>query len=189
MKMLFRIFVQSAVFLSERVFIRPSFIVKVLLAGRVCMAANISTLIILSCCLAGARTVPSEPRIPVRTGHLFVGTEKLASNRVVWFKGEGPEVAGLPAFQQTEDYLASFRILKQQLQQQQVAVSAAQRYFDIAFARYCTGFDTYLHVFTAQTSLLSTQQTTIPVRIQQMTSGEIGAFLLDKVSQGWACFL
>jgi hypothetical protein len=50
------------------------------------MAANISTLIILSCCLAGARTVPSEPRIPVRTGHLFVGTEKLASNQVVLFK-------------------------------------------------------------------------------------------------------
>jgi outer membrane protein TolC len=79
----------------------------------------------------------------------------------------------LPAFQQTEDYLASFRILKQQLQQQQVAVSAAQRYFDIAFARYCSGVDTYLHVFTAQISLLSTQQTAVPVRIQQMTSGVI----------------
>jgi hypothetical protein len=33
----------------------------------------------------------------------------------------------LPALQQTEDYLASSRILKQQLEQQQQAVSAASR--------------------------------------------------------------
>jgi imidazolonepropionase-like amidohydrolase len=52
------------------------------------MAADISTLIVLSSCLAGARTVPSERRIPVRTGHLFVGTGKLASNQVVLIKGE-----------------------------------------------------------------------------------------------------
>jgi hypothetical protein len=59
----------------------------------------------------------------------FVGTEKLAANhQVVLFKGERiAEVTVLPALQQTEDYLASSRILKQQLEQQQQAVSAASR--------------------------------------------------------------
>lgn len=47
------------------------------------MVAKISTLIILFCVLfcafAGAQTPPSEVLIAVRAGHLFVGTEKLAS--------------------------------------------------------------------------------------------------------------
>src|SRR6202051_3514344 len=56
------------------------------------MVAKISTLIILFCVLfcafAGAQTPPSEGLIPVRAGHLFVGTEKLASNQVVLIKEE-----------------------------------------------------------------------------------------------------
>jgi hypothetical protein len=55
----------------------------------------------------------------------FVGTEKLASNQVVLFKGERiAEVTVLPALQQTENYLASLRTLKQQLKQEQQVVSA-----------------------------------------------------------------
>src|SRR6266853_334118 len=56
------------------------------------MVAKISTLIILFCVLfcafAGAQTPSPEVLIAVRAGHLFVGTEKLASNQVVVIKGE-----------------------------------------------------------------------------------------------------
>lgn len=76
----------------------------------------------------------------------------------------------LPRLQQREDYLASLRILKQQLHQQRPAVTAAQRNLDIALTRYRTGVDTYLNVFTAQTNLLSNQQTVISLHIEQMTS-------------------
>ena len=52
----------------------------------------------------------------------------------------------LTAFQQTEDYLASQRWLAQQLEQQQAAIDAAQRYYDLAITRYRTGLDSYLDV-------------------------------------------
>jgi len=88
----------------------------------------------------------------------------------------------LTAFQQSEDYLASLRILKEQLQQQNQAVVAAQRYFDLADIRYRTGVDTYLNVFTAQSSLLTNQQTAISLRIQQMTSS---VQLIEALGGGW----
>jgi len=50
----------------------------------------------------------------------------------------------LTAFQQTEDALASQRLLAQQLEQQQAAIDAAQRYYDLAITRYRTGVDSYL---------------------------------------------
>ena len=65
----------------------------------------------------------------------------------------------LTAFQQVEDYIASVRILSQQIAKQNAAIQAAQRYLDIATARYQTGLDPYLNVITAQTTLLSDQQT------------------------------
>ena len=58
----------------------------------------------------------------------------------------------------------------------------AQRYLDIALARYRTGVDTYLNVFTAQTSLLSNQQTAVSLHIQQMTSS---VQLIEALGGGW----
>jgi outer membrane protein TolC len=87
----------------------------------------------------------------------------------------------LTAFQQTEDYLAASRIYEQQLQQQQ-AVTAAQRYFDLALSRYRTGVDTYLNAFIAQTSLLSNQQSAVSLHIQQMTSS---VQLIEALGGGW----
>jgi hypothetical protein len=99
----------------------------------------------------------------------FVGTEKLASNQVVLFKGKRiTEVAVLPALQQTEDYLVAHP--ETTIGATAEAVSAAPRHFDNAFARYRTGVDTYLNVFSAHPSLLSDQQSTVSVRIQQLTS-------------------
>ncbi len=88
----------------------------------------------------------------------------------------------LTAFQQTEDYLASQRWLAQQLEQQQAAVDAAQRYYDLAITRYRTGLDSYLDVFTAQTSLLTQQQSEISLRVLQMTSN---VQLIESLGGGW----
>lgn len=88
----------------------------------------------------------------------------------------------LTAFQQTEDYLAAERLLGQQRREQQEAIVAAQRYYDLSNVRYKTGVDTYLNVFTAETSLLSNQQTGINLYVQQMTSS---VQLIEAVGGGW----
>ena len=61
---------------------------------------------------------------------------------------------------------ACVRLLAQQLVQQQAATDAAQKYCDLAITRYRTGVDSYLDVFTAQTLLLTQQQTTLNLRVQ-----------------------
>ena len=50
----------------------------------------------------------------------------------------------LTAFQQVEDYISTLRVLSQQIAKQDEAIQAAQRYLDIAMARYETGLDPYL---------------------------------------------
>ena len=54
----------------------------------------------------------------------------------------------LTAFQQVEDNLATLRVTSEQIERQDAAVRAAQRYLDIATARYQTGLDPYLDVIT-----------------------------------------
>ena len=89
----------------------------------------------------------------------------------------------LTAFQQTEDYLASQRLLKEQIAQQQETVQSAQRYLDVASTRYRTGLDPYLNVFTAQTTLLTNQQAVIVLRVQQMSSS---VQLIEALGGGWS---
>ncbi|WP_263382199.1 efflux transporter outer membrane subunit [Granulicella arctica] len=88
----------------------------------------------------------------------------------------------LTAFQQAEDYLAAARLLGQQRKEQQDAVVAAQRYYALSNVRYKTGVDTYLNVFTAETSLLSNQQTGINIYVQQLTST---VQLIEALGGGW----
>jgi len=88
----------------------------------------------------------------------------------------------LAAFQQAEDSLASLRLLTRQIKQQQETVASARRYFDVAAARYTTGLDPYLNVFTAQSTLLANQQTVIILRVQQMTSS---VQLIEALGGGW----
>jgi NodT family efflux transporter outer membrane factor (OMF) lipoprotein len=90
--------------------------------------------------------------------------------------------AVLVAFQQVEDNLSSLRILSLEIHDQGAAVTSAQRNLTIAADRYKTGIDPYLNVLTAQTTLLSNQQTAVSLRIQQMTaSGE----LIEALGGGW----
>ncbi len=58
----------------------------------------------------------------------------------------------------------------QEIQEQDDAVSASQRYVSIATDRYKLGLDPYLNVMTAQASLLGNQQSAINLRMQQRTT-------------------
>jgi NodT family efflux transporter outer membrane factor (OMF) lipoprotein len=88
----------------------------------------------------------------------------------------------LTAFQQVEDNLASLRILSQEIGQQDQAVAFSVRYVNIATDRYKLGLDPYLDVITAQTSLLSNQQTDVTLRLQQLTAS---VQLIEALGGGW----
>jgi outer membrane protein TolC len=88
----------------------------------------------------------------------------------------------LTAFQQVEDDMASVRILSKQIQLQLAAEQSAERYLELANARYYTGVDTYLNVLVAQTTLLSDQQTLASLRTQAMTSSVL---LIETLGGGW----
>jgi len=88
----------------------------------------------------------------------------------------------LTAFQQVEDYVATLRVTSAQIQQQDTAVKSAQRYVDIATSRYETGLDPYLDVISAQTTLLSDQQTAVTLRISEMTAA---VELVQALGGGW----
>src|SRR5580704_13394440 len=88
----------------------------------------------------------------------------------------------LTAFQQVEDQMASVRILSKQIQLQLAAEQSAERYLELANARYYTGVDTYLNVLVAQTTLLSDQQTLASLRTQAMTAS---VQLIEALGGGW----
>jgi NodT family efflux transporter outer membrane factor (OMF) lipoprotein len=88
----------------------------------------------------------------------------------------------LTAFQQVEDNLAALRLLSIEVQQEDAAVTSAQRTLKVATDRYKLGIDPYLNVLTAQTSLLSNEQTAVNLRIQQMTAS---VQLVEALGGGW----
>ena len=88
----------------------------------------------------------------------------------------------LTAFQQVEDNLAALRILAREIQQQDMAVESAARNLRLATARYRAGIDPYLNVITAQTTLLSNQQTAVTLRRQQMTAS---VQLVEALGGSW----
>lgn len=88
----------------------------------------------------------------------------------------------LTAFQQVEDFVATLRVTSAQISQQDTAVKSAQRYVDIANARYQTGLDPYLDVITAENTLLSDQQTAVTLRVSEMTAA---VELVQALGGGW----
>jgi NodT family efflux transporter outer membrane factor (OMF) lipoprotein len=88
----------------------------------------------------------------------------------------------LTAFQQVEDYIATLRVLSRQIAKQDSAVQSAQQYLDIAMSRYQTGLDPYLDVITAQTTLLSDQQSLATLRVSEMTAA---VQLIQALGGGW----
>jgi len=88
----------------------------------------------------------------------------------------------LTAFQAVEDNLASLRVLSTELTQQTDAVSASQRYLNLAKDRYRLGIDSYLNVITAQTTLLGNQRTLLNLQVEQMTAS---VQLIEGLGGGW----
>jgi NodT family efflux transporter outer membrane factor (OMF) lipoprotein len=88
----------------------------------------------------------------------------------------------LTAFQQVEDYLSTERILSQQILEQQLAAESAQRFVDLELSRYQIGIDPYINVVTAQTTLLSDQQTLATLHTQEMTAS---VQLIEALGGGW----
>jgi NodT family efflux transporter outer membrane factor (OMF) lipoprotein len=88
----------------------------------------------------------------------------------------------LTAFQQVEDSLAAERILSKQLLQQQAAVESAKKFLELETGRYDTGIDPYVDVVTAQTTLLSDQQSLASLHTQQMTAS---VQLIEALGGGW----
>ncbi|HEX3716421.1 MAG TPA: efflux transporter outer membrane subunit [Verrucomicrobiae bacterium] len=117
---------------------------------------------------------------------IFDAGKRKAANQQAWatFRANAAtyKESVLTAFQQVEDNLAALRILDMEHGQQEVAVRAAQRNYDLALERYKQGIDSYLNVITAQVSLLSNQQTDVNIRLQQMTSA---IQLVMDLGGGW----
>ena len=88
----------------------------------------------------------------------------------------------LTAFQQVEDNLAAVRILSQQIQHQQAAVSSAQTFLKLETDRYNNGIDPYIDVVTAQTTLLNNRQTLNGLQVQEMTAS---VQLIEALGGGW----
>ncbi len=88
----------------------------------------------------------------------------------------------LTAFQGVEDNLVALRVLKTQIQQQEVAVNSSQKYLDLATYRYKLGIDSYLEVIVAQTTLLNNSQTLMNLYTQQMTDA---VTLVEDLGGGW----
>ena len=88
----------------------------------------------------------------------------------------------LNAFQQVEDALAEVRILSQQILREQEAVNSSRTFLKLEQVRYETGIDPYIDVVTAQTTLLSNQQTLANLQIQEMTASIL---LIEALGGGW----
>jgi NodT family efflux transporter outer membrane factor (OMF) lipoprotein len=88
----------------------------------------------------------------------------------------------LTAFQQVEDFIATLRITSEQIIKQDDSIESAQRYVQIATARWETGLDPYLNVISAQTNLLSNQQSRVILRVNEMTAA---VELVEALGGGW----
>ena len=81
-----------------------------------------------------------------------------------------------------EDNIATLRIVSEQIIKQNDSINSAQRYLDIAMARWETGLDPYLNVINAQTTLLTNQQALVALRVSEMTAA---VQLIEALGGGW----
>lgn len=88
----------------------------------------------------------------------------------------------LTAFQQVEDSLASVRILSQQIVREKEAVDSSQTFLTLEMGRYETGIDPYIDVMTAQTTLLSHQQSLAILQVEYVTSS---VQLIEALGGDW----
>ena len=74
------------------------------------------------------------------------------------------------AFKEVADALVARRSYAAQIEAQQALITANQRRFDLASARYRQGEDTYLNVLTAQQDLYASEQNLLRTRFDSLSS-------------------
>jgi NodT family efflux transporter outer membrane factor (OMF) lipoprotein len=89
----------------------------------------------------------------------------------------------LTGFQQVEDNVAALRILEHEAQVQDKAVTAAQKYLELADTRYKGGVTSYLEVTTAQTAALTDQVTAVNILGRRMVDA---VTLVQALGGGWS---
>jgi len=117
---------------------------------------------------------------------LFEGGTRTATVKAARF-GYDESVAAyrqtvLSAFQDVEDDLSNLRILAQQAQVEQQAVSDAARAVQIALNEYEAGTQAYTAVVTAQATLLSDQETALTVQQNRLLAS---ISLIQDLGGGW----
>jgi NodT family efflux transporter outer membrane factor (OMF) lipoprotein len=88
----------------------------------------------------------------------------------------------LTGFQQVEDNVAALRILEHEAQVQDTAVTAAQKYLELAVTRYEGGVTSYLEVTTAQNAALSDEVTAVNILGRRMVNA---VTLVEALGGGW----
>jgi NodT family efflux transporter outer membrane factor (OMF) lipoprotein len=88
----------------------------------------------------------------------------------------------LSAFQAVEDNLAALRILAQEVDQQDVAVKAAEESLRLEIDRYKGGTDSYLNVITTQTIALGDESTAVQLLARRMVAA---VQLVSALGGGW----
>jgi outer membrane protein TolC len=88
----------------------------------------------------------------------------------------------LMAFQEVEDNLAALRILEQEANTENAAVTAAERSLDLSTTRYRGGVTNYLEVTTAQSAALADEVTALNILIRRMNASVL---LVKAIGGGW----
>jgi len=88
----------------------------------------------------------------------------------------------LTAFQQVEDNLAAVRILENEAQVQDEAVTAAQHSLNLSITRYRGGVTSYLEVITAQNAALVDEVTAVNILGRRMANTVL---LIQALGGGW----
>jgi outer membrane protein TolC len=114
-----------------------------------------------------------------------VGRRRAASDEAIAFYDQ--TVANyretvLTSFQQVEDNVAALRILEHEADVQAKAVTAAEKYLELAIIRYEGGVTSYLEVTTAQSAALSDELTAVTILGRRMVDA---VTLVQSLGGGW----
>jgi NodT family efflux transporter outer membrane factor (OMF) lipoprotein len=88
----------------------------------------------------------------------------------------------LTAFQEVEDNVAALRILENETQQQQQAITSSQESLQLFTNRYKGGVDAYLQVITAQTIELANERNAIDIMRRRL---DASVLLIKALGGGW----
>ncbi len=89
----------------------------------------------------------------------------------------------LTAFQEVEDNLAALRLLEEEAETEEAAVTAAEHSLALSITRYKGGVTSYLEVTTAQNAALADEVTAVSILTRRM---EASVLLVKAIGGGWS---